>query len=65
MSEVKKFKITIRRVEVEEYEMTLENESIMAAFDEARQAVAARNKTSNIGQFHITKIENEKDNDES
>lgn len=59
MSEVKKFKITIKRVLVEEYEMLLENESIMAAFDEARQAVVLRNKTSNIGQFHVTKIETE------
>ena len=52
-------KITIKRVQVEEYEMMLENESIMAAFDEARRAVAARNKTSHIGQFYVTKIETE------
>lgn len=57
MSEVKKFKITIKRVLIEEYEMSLENESIMAAFDEARQAVGLRNKTSQIGQFYVTKIE--------
>lgn len=41
--------------------MVLENDKLMAAFDEARKLVAARNETSKIGRFAITKIEEIKD----
>jgi hypothetical protein len=54
-----KFKITIRRVVVEDYEMTLDYPTVMEAFDEARRLVEARNKTSNIGTFAVTKIQTE------
>ena len=54
-----KFKITIRRVVVEDYEMTLKGDSIMEAFDEARRLVEARNVTSNIGKFSVIKIKTE------
>jgi len=37
--------------------MELDNDSIMGAFDEARKLVNARNATSKIGRFAITKIE--------
>ncbi len=59
MPEVSKFKITIKQVIEEEYEMTLEDESIVGALDEARRLVAIRNKTSKHGQFHVTKVEKE------
>lgn len=59
MADTKKFKITIQRIETEEYEMVLEKESIMVAFDEARRLAEHRNKTSNIGTFVVTKIETE------
>ena len=55
-----KFKITIKRIQIEEYEMVLEDESIMGAFDEARRIASNRNKTSNIGTFVVTKIEKDK-----
>lgn len=54
-----KFTITIRRVVVEDYEMTLEYPTVMEAFDEARRLVDARNETSNIGRFAVTKIKTE------
>jgi uncharacterized protein YktA (UPF0223 family) len=53
--------ITIKRVLEEEYEMVLENETTMGAFDEARKLVAARNEKTNIGRFFITKITEAKD----
>jgi hypothetical protein len=53
---LKTYKITIKRFVQEEYEMTLDGEHIMAAFDEARRLVAARNKTSSVGTFAVTKI---------
>lgn len=56
-----KYKIIIKRVLEEEYEMTLDNETLMGAFDEARELVTARNVTSHIGRFFVTKIEEEKD----
>lgn len=56
-----KIKITIKRVLTEDYEMTLDKDSLMEAFDEARQLVAARNLTSKIGRFFITKIDEVKD----
>lgn len=54
---MKTFKIIIKRVDTEEYELVLDNNSMMAAFDEARRLVAARNKTSKIGKYHVTKID--------
>jgi len=56
-----KYKITIKRILEEEYEMVLEDETIMAAFDEARKLVTARNKHSKIGRFFVTKIKEVKD----
>ncbi len=56
-----KYKITIKRVLEEEYEMVLDNESVMGAFDEARKLVAARNEKTNIGRFFITKVTTIKD----
>jgi hypothetical protein len=61
---LKTFNITIKRYVEEEYEMSLDGEHIMAAFDEARRLVAARNKTSKMGKFAVTKISEIK-NDES
>ncbi len=56
-----KHKITIKRVLEEEYEMVLENETTMGAFDEARRLVAARNEKTHIGRFFVTKITEVKD----
>jgi hypothetical protein len=56
MVDTKKYIITIKRVQIEEYEMTLENKSIMAAFDEARCLAANRSKNKS-SQFFVTKIE--------
>lgn len=56
-----KYKITIRRLVTEDYEMVLENENVMAAFDEARRQVAARNERSKIGKYSVIKIENLKE----
>lgn len=55
-----KYIITIKRVLEEEYEMSLDNETIMGAFDEARKLVAVRNVTSQVGRFVVTKIKEEK-----
>lgn len=41
--------------------MVLEDETIMRAFDEARKLTAARNATSRIGRFFVTKIEEVKE----
>lgn len=41
--------------------MELEDESIMAAFDKARELVTARNKTTNLGRFFVTKISETKE----
>jgi hypothetical protein len=56
-----KYKITIERHLKEEYEMELEDETIMGAFDTARKQVADRNVTSRIGRFSVTKIKEVKD----
>jgi hypothetical protein len=56
-----KFKITIERHLIEEYEMELEGDSIIEAFDEARKLTTARNVTSHIGRFFVTKIIEVKD----
>jgi hypothetical protein len=56
-----KYTITIKRVLEEEYEMTLDNETIMGAFDEARKLVTVRNVTSQVGRFFVSKIKEEKD----
>lgn len=56
-----KHKIIIKRVLEEEYEMVLENETTMGAFDEARKLVAARNEKSKIGRFFVVKITDVKD----
>lgn len=55
-----KFKITIQRVIKEEYVMTIEKDSIMAALDDARYAVDMANASVNNNdndQLFITKIE--------
>ncbi len=52
-----KYKITIRRLVTEDYEMVLENDNLMAAFDEARRQVASRNERSKIGKYSVIKIE--------
>lgn len=51
-----KYQITIKRILEEEYEMVLEDETIMGAFDEARKLVTARNESSKIGRFFVAKI---------
>lgn len=51
-----KHRITIKRVLEEEYELILENETTMGAFDEARKLVTARNEKSKVGRFFVTKI---------
>ena len=58
-----KHRITIRRVLIEDYEMVLENDSVMTSLDEARKLVAARNETSKIGRFSVIKIEEVKEED--
>ena len=55
-----KFKITIQRAIKEEYVMTIEKDSIMAALDDARYAVDMANASVNNNdndQLFITKIE--------
>jgi uncharacterized protein YktA (UPF0223 family) len=56
-----KFKIIIKRVLEEEYEMDLENDSLMGAFDEARKLVTDRNEKTRIGRYFVTKITEVKD----
>lgn len=51
-----KYKVTIERHIKEEFEMELEDETIMRAFDKARELVTARNKTVKAGRFFVTKI---------
>lgn len=55
-----KFKVTIERVILEQYEMTLEDDSIVHALDEARALVDTRNAKSKGGYFHVTKIETQR-----
>jgi len=55
-----KFKITIRRIQAEDYEMELESETIVTALDEIRRIIKARNKSNINGTFHLYKIETEK-----
>lgn len=57
-----KYKITIQRVIKEEYLMTIEKDSIMAALDDARYAVEMANASVNNNdndQLFVTKIESE------
>ncbi len=57
-----KYKITIQRVIKEEYMMTIEKDSIMAALDDARYAVDMANASVNNNdndQLFVTKIESE------
>lgn len=57
-----KYKITIQRVIKEEYVMTIEKDSIMAALDDARYAVDMANASVNNNdndQLFVTKIESE------
>jgi hypothetical protein len=57
-----KYKITIQRVIKEEYIMTIEKDSIMAALDDARYAVEMANASVNNNdndQLFVTKIESE------
>lgn len=51
-----RYKITVEHVIKEEHDMILEDETIMQAFDQARELVDARNKTVKAGRFHIMKI---------
>lgn len=41
--------------------MVLEDETIMGAFDKARELATTRNKNSKIGRYFITKINEVKD----
>lgn len=63
MSEVKKFRITIKQVKIDYHEMTLENDNLMAALDQARERVAKRNEQAKaIGHvYSVAKIEEVKD----
>ena len=57
-----KYKITIQRVIREEYLMTVERDSIMAAFDDARNAIDMANASANSNdndKLFVTKIESE------
>lgn len=56
-----KYKVTIELHVKEEYEMELEDETIMQAFDKARALVTARNKTIKAGRFFVTKIQEVKE----
>lgn len=58
-----KYKITIRRQLIEDYEMVLENDNLMAALDEARRQVTCRNERSKIGKYSVIKIEEVKKED--
>lgn len=58
-----KYKITIVRLIREEHEITLEGETIMSAFDEARRLADVRNKTITNGKYYVTKIKEDKDNE--
>jgi hypothetical protein len=51
------FKITIQRVVREDYEVEIEADDIMLAFDMATSMVAKRNERTNNGKFYVTKIE--------
>lgn len=61
MVDIKKFRIVIRRVITEDYEMIFENDNIMSALDGACKLVASRNEQSKIGQFSVFKIEEVKE----
>jgi hypothetical protein len=52
-----KFKVTVEHVVRTEHEMTLEDETITGALDQALKMVATRNKTNKVGQFFVAKIE--------
>ena len=56
-----KYKVTIEHHIKDEFEMELENETIMQAFDKARELVTARNKTVKAGRFFVTKIKEVKE----
>jgi len=51
----KKFTITIEQIQKDYHEIELEGESIMEAFDQAREMVEKRNK-SNKCKYFVTKI---------
>lgn len=56
-----KYKVTVEHHIKEEFEMELEDETIMQAFDKARELVTVRNKTVKAGRFFVTKIAETKD----
>ncbi len=56
-----KYTVTIERVIKETYEMDLESDSIMEAFDQARLLTESLNQTSEAKNY-VTKIK-EKDSD--
>ena len=56
-----KYKVAIEHHTKEEFEMELEDETIMQAFDKARELVAARNKTVKAGRYFVTKIQEAKE----
>lgn len=56
-----KYKVLIEHHIKDEFEMELEDETIMQAFDKARELVTARNKTVKAGRFFVTKIQEVKE----
>lgn len=52
-----KYKIGIRRVIEEEYEMTLIANTAMEAYDQAKALVDARNKRVPLGKYSVVKVE--------
>lgn len=58
------YKIGIRRVIEEEYEMTLTADSAMGAYDQAKQLVDTRNKRVLVGKYSVVKVEEIKKNDQ-
>jgi len=54
-----RFTVTIEKVTRETHVVVLEGDSLMEAFDEARQLVEKRNEKQKNGKYFVTKIESE------
>ena len=57
-----KFNITIERSIKEIYQMELEGDNVMSAFDRARDIVRTKNENSTDGMHSVVKIETIKEN---
>jgi len=56
-----RYKVTVEKVTRESYQMLLEGENIMEVFDEVRLLAERRNQRATNGQYHVTKIEEERE----